>query len=262
MRVLQVRALRAAVQVAVGSKAGRPPRFPRFHHCPRYVGWACLTFSPPSDSQKGMPACLPCLGDFRCISEKSWLLRSTSKPVDPSSSTMLQEDLVSPVGALTGEKPLTCFSTLLSLLSHSLSRLPQPRLEWPPDFARARTIPFRNKGMDNWDFDLSENVTVCFCWVMLSFLVSIFPHIHYFHALCWILIPLDLDTVVSPGNKGTETLLSPPHTHTHTHIHTPYEIYREKSLAFNYSSRHCLISSPFFKKIMLLLRKTIHSFYV
>lgn len=81
--VLQVRALRAAVQAAVESKAGRPPRFPRFHHCPWYVGWACLTFSPPSDSQKGMPACLPCLGDFRCISEKSWLLRSTSKPVVP-----------------------------------------------------------------------------------------------------------------------------------------------------------------------------------
>ena len=138
----------------------------------------------------------------------------------PSNLITLQEGCLSPVCTLTGEKPLTCSSTLLSLLSHFLSKLPQPRLEWPPGFARARTILFRNKGVDNWDFDLSENVIVCFCWVMLSFLVSIFPHNHYFHPLCRGLIPLNSNTAVSPGNQGTETLLSSPHTHTHTYTHT------------------------------------------
>ena len=144
------------------------------------------------------------------------------------------------VCTLTVENPLTCFS---SLLSHPFSKLTQPRLEHPPKFARARTIQFRNKGMDN--FVISESLTflkISLCVLAescLTFLVPIFPHFQYFFPLCQALILLNSDTAVSPGNKCTETLLSPPHTHTHTHTHTnPYEIYRGKSFAFNYFSRH------------------------
>lgn len=79
LQVPQVRALRAAAQAAV-EHAGRPLRFPRFHTVPGMLARPA-SLLPLLTPKKGVPACLLRLGDFRCVSEKCWLLRSTSKPL-------------------------------------------------------------------------------------------------------------------------------------------------------------------------------------
>lgn len=120
------------------------------------------------------PACLLCLGDFRCVSEKCWLLRSSSRPlVLPQFSPATEGMVISCAHLKDGEPTHLCggveesveesdAGTLcLFAFPKSLSKLTQPRLPHPLSLGQPPPFYSEARGMGN--FVISEN---------LAFLIS------------------------------------------------------------------------------------------
>lgn len=132
MQVLQV----GAWKVAAHAWLADPPDSQDFTTVPGMLARHASLLPHLMIPRKGMPACLLCLGDFRCVSEKSW---PSSRGLQSSpSSIQLQKRHSFPACALTTESPLTCLAggkscwhTSPSLLFHLLSEFTQHTLRHP-----------------------------------------------------------------------------------------------------------------------------------